>query len=419
MTVCAKVEGAEPKETEAKTTGAIHKTNSPPAKRIFISTGEVSGDLHGSLLIDALQKRAANTNITLDIAALGGERMAATGVNMLGKTDAIGSIGLLEALPFIWSTYRVQQLAKRWLVDHPPDLIIMIDYLAPNLSIGNFARQRFPKTPTVFYIAPQEWVWSLGSRNTSTLVSITDRLLAIFPKEATYYRERGANVTWVGHPLVDWVKRFPSRQEARQQLNILDEQTAIALLPASRRQELTYLMPVIFETAQRIQAQIPNAHFWIPLALDAYRPQIEQAIAQYQLNATLVTDDTKAAIAAADFAISKSGTVNLELALMDIPQLVLYRVNPFTAWVAGNILNFSVPFVSPPNLVLMEPIVPEFLQNDANPETLTQTAMALLTDAEAQQTMRQNYARMRASLGAAGVCDRAAHSILELLVSQS
>ncbi|NEQ97844.1 MAG: lipid-A-disaccharide synthase, partial [Cyanothece sp. SIO2G6] len=147
-------------------------------KRIFISTGEVSGDLHGSLLITALQQQAETRNVTLDIAALGGERMAATGVKMLGDTETIGSVGLLESVPFIWPTFKVQQIAKQWLKQHPPDLVVMIDYFTPNLGIGHFMRQQFPQIPTVFYIGPQEWVWSLGNRNTKQLINIIDHLLA-------------------------------------------------------------------------------------------------------------------------------------------------------------------------------------------------------------------------------------------------
>ena len=384
-------------------------------KRIFISTGEVSGDLHGALLIEALEKKAQALELDLEIMALGGDRMAATGVKMLGQTQSIGSVGLLESVPFIWPTIKVQNMAKRWLTDHPPDLIVMIDYLAPNLGIGSFARSQFPHIPTVFYIAPQEWVWSFGKKNTEQLVSITDRLLAIFPQEADYYQKNGANVTWVGHPLVDWVDQFPSRDLARQHLDIPTEQKAIALFPASRQQELTYLMPVMFETAQRLQQQLEHVHFWIPLSLETYRPQIEQAIQAYHLNATVIADNAPAVIAAADLAIAKSGTVNLELALKDVPQLVIYRVNPITAWLARNILRFSIPFMSPPNLLLAEEIVPEFLQEEANPTALCQAAMDLLTNPQAQQTMRQNYERMRQAAGQKGVCDRAAQGILEML----
>jgi len=124
------------------------------------------------------------------------------------------------------------------------------------------------------------------------------------------------------------------------------------------------------------------------------------------------------AIAAADLAITKSGTANLEISLMGIPQVVLYRVNPITAWVARHVLRFSIPFMSPPNLVLMQPIVPEFLQEQATPDNITQTALDLLLNPQRRQQMLDDYAKMRQAMGEPGVCDCAALEILGMLRKQ-
>ncbi len=390
---------------------------SPPSSiRLFISTGEVSGDLQGALLIDALQRGAEQRGIDLEIVALGGDRMAQAGAKLLGHTSGIGSVGLVESLPFVLPTFRVQHQAQQFLKAHPPDGVVLIDYLGPNLGMGTFVRQAFPAVPLVYYIAPQEWVWSFGTRNTRQLVNLVDHLLAIFPEEARYYQSHGAAVTWVGHPLVDRMAAVPSRAEARRQLGIAADQVAIALLPASRRQEIRYLMPVLFETARRIQQQLPSVQFWIPLSLDAYRSAIEQAMQDYGLHARMVTDDVRLVLAAADLAIAKSGTVNLETAILNIPQIVAYRVNPITAWIAKHILKFSIPFMSPPNLVRMEAVVPEFLQDDATPENLAPAALDLLQDAEKRQVMVDGYDRMREALGAPGACDRAAAFVLDRLL---
>jgi lipid-A-disaccharide synthase len=382
--------------------------------RVFISTGEVSGDLQGALLVAALHRQAAQIGLDLEILGLGGDRMTEAGAMLLGNTSAIGSIGILESLPFVLPTIQIQQRVKQYLRREPPDLVVMIDYLGPNLGMGNYMRRHLPDVPTVYYITPQDWVWSVTQRNTKRIIQISDRILAIFPGEARYYQERGAAAVWVGHPLVDRVQTFPNREQARTALGIPSDQIAIALLPASRYQELRYLLPVICETAQRLQVKLPQAHFWIPLSLAALRPQLEAAIQQYGLRATVVADQPQVAIAAADLAIAKSGTVNLELALINIPQLVLYRVNPVTAWIARKLLNFSIPFMSPPNLMLMEAIVPEFLQEQATPENLTACALELLQPARRQQ-MLADYERMRQASGEVGVCDRAAQEILNLL----
>ena len=387
--------------------------------RLFISTGEVSGDLQGALLVEALQRQAQALGLELQISALGGDRMAAAGAMLLGNTSAIGSIGLLEALRYVWPSLKLQQQAKRYLQHHPPDLVVLIDYMGANLPMGAFVRQQL-HVPVVYYIAPQEWVWASSLRTTRQILTLSDRLLAVFPAEARYFeaeaRKLGVplQVRWVGHPLVDSLKSVPQRRRARELLGIQADQVAIALLPASRQQELKYLLPVMFKAAQQIQAQLPQVHFWIPLSLENYRQPIEQAIQQYGLRATLASDP-QVVLAASDLAIAKSGTVNLETALLDVPQVVIYRVSRLTAWVARHILKFSIPFMSPPNLVEMQPVVPELLQEQATPEKITQAALELLLNPTRRQQVLDGYQQMRRALGEPGAVDRAAAEILHLL----
>lgn len=395
--------------------------------RIFISTGEVSGDLQGALLVEALHRQAQQQGLALEILALGGDRMAAAGATLLGNTRSIGSIGILESLPFVLPTLQVQRQAKRYLKQHPPDLVVLIDYMGPNVGWCNYLVKHLPQVPIVYFIAPQEWVWALNSYNTDRIVRATQHILAIFPEEARYFEAKGGQVTWVGHPLVDRMQTVPSRAVARAALGIAPDQPTVVLLPASRHQELKYLLPVICQAAQQIQSALPNVHFWIPLALKQFQQPIQQAIQAYGLQATLLSDGeagarretTLQAIAAADLAITKSGTVNLEIALLDVPQVVLYKLNPLTAWILDKVLKFSVPFVSPPNLVTMQPIVPELLQDQATPTTIAQTALELLQSPDQRQSMLEGYAQMRTALGSVGACDRAAQEILHLLPTAS
>ncbi|MBD1218972.1 MAG: lipid-A-disaccharide synthase [Aphanizomenon flos-aquae Clear-A1] len=380
--------------------------------RIFISTGEVSGDLQGSLLIAALQRQAVAVGLTLEIVALGGEKMAKAGAKILGNTSGIGSMGLIESLPYVIPTLRVQRQAITYLKENPPDLVVLIDYMGPNLGIGTYMKENLPDVPVAYYIAPQEWVWSMSFQNTNRIVGFTDKLLAIFPEEARYYQQNGANVCWVGHPLIDRMANAPSREIAREKLGIKDTEMTIALLPASRHQELKYLLPVIFQAAQNIQSKLPNIHFWIPLSLETFRNTITAAIKDYGLQATVVLGQQREVFAAADFAITKSGTVNLELALLNVPQVVVYRLNPLTAWIARHILKGSIPFASPVNLVVMREIVPEFLQEKATAENITQATMELLLNSEKRQKTLTGYQEMRYSLGELGVCDRTAKEIL-------
>ncbi|MFB2935795.1 lipid-A-disaccharide synthase [Aerosakkonemataceae cyanobacterium BLCC-F154] len=391
--------------------------------RIFISTGEVSGDLQGALLINALKRQGEKLGQELEIVALGGSRMTQAGAKLLGDTTKIGSVGILESLPYILPTLQIQNRAKQYLRENPPDLVILIDYMGPNLAIGNFIRfakrslwkSHLTNTPVVYYIAPQVWVWSLSDRDTQQIIKNSDLILAIFPEEAEFFRKKGVKASFVGHPLLDKMIGAPNRSAARASLGIAPEETVITLVPASRRQELKYVLPVILAAAKILQAKIPEVKFLIPLSLEAFREPIEQAIRDYNLNITLVADKNIEAIAAADLAITKSGTVNLEIALLEVPQVVIYRVNRITAWIAKNLLKFAIPFMSPPNLVLMKAIVPELLQEQATAENIVKEAINLLTPAKRSQILA-DYQIMRQSLGEAGkVCQKAAQEIFTLL----
>jgi lipid-A-disaccharide synthase len=387
-------------------------------KRLFISTGEVSGDLQGALLVTALRKEADRQGIDLEILALGGDRMATAGAKILENTTGIGAMGIIEALPYAWSTLQLQKRTKKYLVDYPPDAVILIDYMGPNIALGSHLRKQRDgagadrQPPIYYYIAPQEWVWSLGDGNTTKLIGFVDEILAIFPGEASHYAAAGAKVQFVGHPLIDGVEDLPDRASARATMGISDDEQTVVLMPASRTQELKYLMPVMFEAAQQLQEKLPQVRFWIPLAMDRYRGAIETAIADYGLRATIWEGGSQVAIAAADLAITKSGTVSLEIALQNIPQVVIYRVSAITATIAQKILKFSIPFMSPANLVLMEPVVPELLQDEASADRIYAESYRLLTDEPARAKTLDGYRRIREALGAPGACQRAAVRIL-------
>ncbi len=383
-------------------------------RRIFISTGEVSGDWHGAILIEALRERAALKGIELEIIGLGGDRMAAAGVKLLGNTVGIGSIGVIEALPYILPTIRVQEDAKKWLKNSPPDVAVLIDYMMPNQGMGYFCKDVL-QIPVVYYIAPQEWVWSFNDKNTKAIAKFTDKVLAIFPKEALYYQNQGSNVQWVGHPFIDLIAKVPDRQAARQQLGIAEDELVVTLLPASRTQELRDVMPIILKTAKIIQTKLPHVKFWLPLSLDRYRPAVEKLIAKYEIKVTIISGQSQIAISASDLVLSKSGTVNLETALLNVPQVILYRVSAITAWIARHIIRLKLPFISPVNLVDMKAVVPEFVQNDATPEAIAAKALDLLTNPQARQTMLDGYADVRKSLGEKGAINRVADSIIDYL----
>jgi lipid-A-disaccharide synthase len=388
-------------------------------QRIFISTGEVSGDLQGAILAEALRQGAAERGIALEIVGLGGPRMERAGVALVGDTTGIGSIGIFEALPYLLPTLRLQRQAKQALLAHPPDAVVLLDYMGPNMEMGRFLQDHLPQVPITYYIAPQQWVWAFAEKDTHKLVSYSNQMLAIFQAEAEYYQRFGAKVTWVGHPLVDRYPIPPDQQAARQRLGLTADQTVITLLPASRRQEVRYLLPTILQAAQILQQQLPDALFLIPASSAALQPRFDQALTQAGLRGRVVPPTAAYqptdAIAAADVALTKSGTANLEIALMNVPQVVAYRLNPISARIAYYLLNLRVPYVSPVNLAVNQPIVPEFLQWEATPAALAAAALDLLQNPTSRQTMLAGYATLRHTLGQPGACRRAAGLILDQL----
>jgi lipid-A-disaccharide synthase len=382
--------------------------------KLFIHTGEVSGDLQGSLLVAALHRQAAKRGIDLTVVGVGGGRMEAAGTKILVNTVKLSAIGLLEALPLYLKGREAQQQVNQYLLENPPDLMVLLDYKGPNLAVGKFVRKQLPKVPMVYYIAPQEWVFSTPS--TPTIVAISDKLLAIFPEEATYYAQAGANVKWVGHPLIDILAQPMTQAEARSALGIEAAAQVVTLLPASREQELKYIMPTMFAAARKIALAQPGVQFLVPASLGEFEGIIRGAIASYGLNARVIDKaDGQKAIAAADVVINKSGTVNLEVALMNVPQVVTYRLSNLTALIAKYVVRFTGKYVSPVNLMENQPIVPELLQWDATPEKISQAALGLLTDEAQRQKMLEGYGQMRRAMGEAGVCDRAANEILDML----
>ena len=333
---------------------------SPAAVQLLVSTGEVSGDLQGSWLVRALRDEAATRNLPLRIHALGGAQMEQAGAHLLANTTSLSAIGLWEALPFVVPTLRLQAQIHQWIKTVHLDGVVLIDYMGPNVNLGLRLRRMNPHLPISYYIAPQEWAFRVGEGGTTRLIGFSSQILAAFPEEARFYKERGAVVHWVGHPLMDMVHHQPERAAARARLKLEEGSKLLLVMPASRSQEIRYLVPPLLEGAARLQRRHPRLQVVIPAVRQSFVPVMRQQVQAMGLMATVLdpgeAQQHKADLfAAADLALTKSGTVNLELALHGVPQVVGYRLSRPTAWLARHVLNFQVPFISPVNLVLNEP----------------------------------------------------------------
>ena len=387
-------------------------------KKIFISTGEVSGDLHGSLLAKALLEEAKKRSIKIQIFGLGGQRMSQAGVKVLHDTTPISAIGLWEALPLVIPTLKIQKKFFDALVSYSPDCLILIDYMGPNINIGRKLRRAKNNIPIYYYIAPQEWAWRVGNNTTTDLINFSDKIFAIFKQEADFYKKRGGNISWIGHPLMDITKRVPTKLESRKLLNIKNNQNLLLIMPASRPQELRYILPTFMKVAKRLQLKYPNLIVFIPSCRREFDEIFEKAFDEYKINGNIIKrdelEDKKPYIySLTKLALTKSGTVNMELALYGVPQVVGYRVSRVTAFIAKKILNFKVKFISPVNLLLKKAIIPEFVQKEFDADLIYKKSCKLIENKTQIEKIKKGYKLLKRELGEAGGVNRAAEEILK------
>ena len=388
--------------------------------RLLISTGEVSGDLQGSLLIKALKDNAEKRKIKLDIIALGGERMREAGAKLISNTSSIGAIGFLEALPYVLPTLKAQSKIDNYLKFSPPDAVVLIDYMGPNIRLGLKVKKTFPNIPIIYYIAPQEWAWRLGDSGTTDLINFTDKILAIFEEEAKFYSNKGGNVKFVGHPMLDFYKNIPSREEALEKIGLTSDNKLLLIIPASRKQELKYILPTLLKAAKLLQEKDPSIIVFIPSGLKEFDSILNDSLKEYDLVGRVIlsneVDNIKPFLfSAAHLALAKSGTINMELALNFVPQIVGYKVSRVTAFFARYFLRFNVKYISPVNLLLNKMLIPEFIQENFNAEKIYDSALKTLEDVSTRQDMMHGYKSLKDKLGKPGVTDRASNDILDLL----
>ena len=327
----------------------------------------------------------------------------------------------LEALPYVLPTLNVQSKIDDYLNCFPPDAVVLIDYMGPNIRLGLKVKKTFPNIPVIYYIAPQEWAWRLGDSGTTDLIDFSDQILAIFEEEANFYSNKGGNVKFVGHPMLDFYSNIPSRKEALEKIGLGSDKKLILIIPASRKQELKYILPTLLQAAKLLQQHDPTITVFIPSGLEEFDVILNQSLKEYGLEGRVISakevDTIKPFLfSVAHLALAKSGTINMELALNLVPQIVGYKVSRFTAFFARYLLHFKVKFISPVNLILNKMLIPEFIQEDLTSEKIFNSALKILEDISTKEEMILGYQRLKDKLGKPGVTDRASKYILDLLV---
>ena len=390
-------------------------------KKIFISTGEVSGDLHGSLLSKALFDEARKYAINLEIYGLGGEKMKNEGVQIIQDTTSISAIGIWEVLPLILPMMKVQKKFYKSIKKLRPNCLILIDYMGPNIKIGTKLKRSRNNIPIYYYIAPQEWAWRFGNNSTTNLINFSDKIFAIFKQEANFYKRRGGNVFWVGHPMIDLTKKLPSKKDSRTILKLRPNQNILLLMPASRPQELRYILPTFLKTAKQLQLRYPSLVVYIPSCRRVFDKRFRNGLDKYKIKGKVISQQDNSELmpyiySLTKLALCKSGTVNMELALYGIPQIVGYRVSRVTAFIAKKILNFKVKFISPVNLLLKKSVVPEFVQKNFNENKIFYKACRLLDLKSEKAKIKKGYTLLKKELGDEGVVERVAKEIINSII---
>jgi len=379
---------------------------------IFLVAGEPSGDEIGGRLIAALRRA---TGDELNIAGIGGEAMAAQGLESLFPIEELSVMGLVEVLPRALPIMRRMSETAEEIRRLSPDAVVTID--APAFANGVWRRLQNVDAPLIHYVAPTVWAWRAGRAR--KLARKIDHLLALLPFEPPYFEAEGLDCTFVGHPGLEAEIASDAGTAFRARHGI-ESGPVIGLLPGSRRNEISRLMPVFADAMERIASAEPGIRVVIP-AVPAHADQIWKASAQWSAPVTVVSDrrERHAAMAACDTAIAASGTVTLELALVGVPMIVAYRLNPLTVSIVRRMLR--VPYVTIVNLILDRPAIPEFLQEKCTGGRLAEAALRLLRDENARRAQRKETASALAALRADGKSPsaRAAEVILDIVRRRS
>ena len=371
----------------------------------MLVAGEASGDMHGAKLVAAMREQAPDLNVC----GIGGPALAAQGVEILYDSSRLAVVGIVEVIShsrFIREAMRT--LVKR-LRECPPSLLILIDYPDFNLILAKKAKRL--GIPVFYYISPQVWAWRSG--RVKTIKKLVDRMAVILPFEKDFYQKRGMEVEYVGHPLMDTVRTAVPRAEFLQSLGIAPESTVIGILPGSRRREIAGMLPVFLAAAKLLQGQLVKPVFLLPLAPTLSEDDLlANGLAEAGVEVRVIRENRYELMAACNAVMAASGTVSLELAILDVPMVISYRVSPLTYFLGRRLIK--VRYASLVNLVAGREVVPELLQDEAVPEKIATATVRLVADQAERALMLTGLAEVRERLGGAGASARAARLALSL-----
>jgi lipid-A-disaccharide synthase len=371
-------------------------------RRVLIVAGEPSGDLHGSGLVRELKKRRPD----LEIYGIGGDRMAAAGMELLYHISAMSFMGFLEVVRNLSFIRSVERRLDDVLTIRRPDVVVLIDYPGFNLRLARRAKRKGLKV--LYYISPQVWAWHKS--RVAQMKSTVDALKVVFPFEVDIFRNEGVNVEFVGHPLVEQLGSSMTRTEFLHRFGLASGKKLLALLPGSRAQEISSILPTMIETARRLRAT-HDIEICIGVASNLGMEGIRKFVPD-DLPMHLLEQATHELMAHADAAIVTSGTATLETGWYGTPMAVVYKTSPVTFAIGRFLVN--VRNIGLVNIVAGKTVVPEFIQDEMNADNLCNAVRRILDDAAYAEGVRKELGVIRNALGGPGASARVAEGVIAL-----
>jgi len=370
--------------------------------RVFISAGEPSGDMHAATVVAELRSRLSAT-----IFGIAGSRMQAAGCTPLHDMSELNVMGLGEVLTALNRIRRVEKSVLDWCEREQPDVAVLVDFSSFHMRLGR--KLRVLGIPVIHFIAPKLWAW--GSWRVRKLRRSQDALACILPFEPEWFAARDIDARYVGNPSAQVCAHGWSSAELKQRLGIQKEQTLLALLPGSRPQELRAHVPLLAEVLTRIRKQQPDLACVVPVAPGVAMAELELL---WQAGAMPLRREEEGYALRADLAVAVSGTATLELALWDVPTLLVYRTSPFTAFLAQRLVQLQCAGLA--NIILDDkPVMPELIQQRCTIDNIMAHLLPLLHDSECVRDQREAFKLLRQRLGDKRVAANVVDMIEELM----
>ncbi|WP_179131391.1 lipid-A-disaccharide synthase [Candidatus Entotheonella palauensis] len=372
---------------------------------LLVVAGEASGDQLGAALVRALLVDLPK----VEVYGVGGEHMRAAGVETVFDVRDLNAVGAVEVVAKIPQGLRMAYRLLREAKQRQTRVVVLIDTPGFNLSFAALAKRA--GLCVVFYVSPQIWAWRQG--RVKKIRRRVDHMLTLFPFEVPFYTQAGVKATYVGHPLVDRVAALPSPEQAAAQLGLDASRPTVALLPGSRSQEIHHLLPPMLGALACMQQQVKSLQAALPVAPTIDQIEIERLLADSPVPVALVPGQSLEVLRASQVALVTSGTATLEAGLVGTPMVIVYQVHALTAFLVR--LLIRVPYIGLVNIVAEKRVVPEFVQDEVQPQTLATAALHYLLDAKVRADVQHELAQLHHKMGPGDGAKRAAACVAACL----